>query len=538
MAMANASRDRGRLAPLPSRERGPVAARGRVLVVDDDDDARRPLEDLLRADGFATRGASNGEAALSEARRELPDLVITDLQMPGLHGTDLCRRLHEIDSALPVIVMTAHADTQSAVESLRAGASDYLSKPLQYEEVVWRLERALAQRATWVEKERLEKYTAELSRALNERLVLSSLREQEHAEAEAQRRAELNALIENMNDGVIIAEPGGRISMLNASACAVLGLGDEKPRTVEALYALELRELGGEPIPSERRPLMRALRGEQFVDDEALTTRPTGEQRRVLSAGTNVRDRDGKVALAIIVFRDVTDLRRLEQQREEYLALISHDLRNPLNSIMIMVSTLKRSLEKNGLREEADLAERTKQNVWRMNTMIEELTEATTLDAHGVTLRRVVCDLRELVGNVVGRMEDARAERIAIETDSASPYSVLADPPRLERVLANLLTNALKYSPEGAAVRVALARQGSDVTLAVSDRGIGIAPESVKMLFGKYYRTGAGMARASGLGLGLYIARLIAEAHDGRIDVSSEAGKGSTFTLTLPSHAG
>jgi len=107
---------------------------------------------------------------------------------------------------------------------------------------------------------------------------------------------------------------------------------------------------------------------------------------------------------------------------------------------------------------------------------------------------------------------------------------------RLERVVANFVTNALKYSAEDAPVSVRLARRGSDVSLEVIDRGIGIAPESVNRLFERYYRAPGGKARASGLGLGLYIARLIVEAHGGRIDVSSEVGKGSTFRLILRSH--
>jgi signal transduction histidine kinase len=124
-----------------------------------------------------------------------------------------------------------------------------------------------------------------------------------------------------------------------------------------------------------------------------------------------------------------------------------------------------------------------------------------------------------------------------METEDASPYIVLADASRLERVIANLLTNALKYSGEGTSVTTRLSRNGTTVEFAVVDRGIGIEPESVKRLFERYYRTPTGKVRASGLGLGLYIARLIVEAHGGRIEVSSTLGKGSTFRVIIPSPA-
>jgi len=169
-----------------------------------------------------------------------------------------------------------------------------------------------------------------------------------------------------------------------------------------------------------------------------------------------------------------------------------------------------------------------------MKVMIEELTEATTLEAKGAALRRDPCDVRELIAGVVARLDEARARRITVEADSASQYVVLGDASRLDRVISNLLTNALKYSPEERPVRVRLVRGASTVELDVIDRGIGIAPESRSLLFERYFRSQSGKAHATGLGLGLYIARLVAEAHGGRIEVSSEVGKGSTFRLVLP----
>ncbi len=500
----------------------------RILVVDDDESARAALEKLLHADGFVTSTAPDGEAALAEARRVLPDLVLTDLHMPRMNGVELCERVHEIDRDIPVIVMTALADMASTIDSLRAGAEDYLIKPLQYEAVLWCVERAIARRTAKREQE-------EIDRALNERLVLSSIREREHAEAEAKQRAQLNALLGNLSEGVVIADASGRVLMINDAARATLGVGDQDVPYAHTLHSQETLDLEGRPLHDEQRPLHRALRGEQFVDYEVLQTRPNGERRRIISMGTSVSEANGTLALAIVVFRDVTELRRLEQHREEYLALISHDLRNPLSTILMSSALLMRSLEEKGLTGERILAERSARNGKRMSAMIEELTEATTLESQGVTSRRGACDLRGVVAGVLERMDDVSARRIAIEVDGAAQYSVLADVSRIDRVIANLLTNALKYSAEDTPVTVRLARKGPDVELEVSDRGIGIAPESIKMLFERYYRTKAGQERASGLGLGLYITRMIVEAHGGRVDLSSEVGKGSTFRISLPS---
>jgi signal transduction histidine kinase len=320
-----------------------------------------------------------------------------------------------------------------------------------------------------------------------------------------------------------------------------LGLGDEHP-TLDAIHSREANDLKGRHLGIEERPLGRALRGGQFVDYEVELVRSGRERRRIASTGTSVRDADGDVSMAIVVFRDVTELRRLELLREEYLSLISHDLRNPLDTVLMAISLLKDSPETDGgprlpAGARAKTAERAERNVKRMATMLDELSESATLESQGIPLRGVACDLRTLVADAVDSLDDARARRIRIEADDASPYFVLADALRLERVVANLLTNALKYSAEDAPVKVRLARKGNEVELAVVDRGIGIPSESSNLLFQRYYRTSAGKARASGLGLGLYIARLIVEAHGGRIEVSSEVGQGSTFKVTLPSSA-
>jgi PAS domain S-box-containing protein len=538
MSLTHIDRDRDGIARTAgSPGVGEEATRARILVVDDDESAGRALAKLLRAEGFAISVASDGESALAEARQAWPDVVLTDLHMPKLHGVELCQRLHEIDPDLPVFIMTAFGDMESAIESLRAGAEDYLLKPLQFEEVCWRVDRTLGRRRAKLEHERLRQRTEELQRTLNERLVLSSVREQEHAEGEARERAQLNALLANLSEGVVIVDTRGRVLMVNDAARTIMGIGSEPLYSLDALRAQEARDLKGQRLRDEQRPLSRALRGEQFADYEILLARPSGERRRIVSTGTSVRDADGNLALAIVVFRDVTELRRLEQERDQCLALVSHDLRNPLNSILLFCTALQRSLVKKGLSDDVDLAQRARENVTRMDGMIQDLTEATTLEARGAELRRQACDLRDLVAGVVGRMDNDRARRITIETDGAPTYLVMADVLRLERVVANLLTNALKYSGDDAPVHARLARRGSAVELDVVDRGIGIPPESVTMLFERYYRTKAGEARASGLGLGLYIARLIAEAHSGRIAVTSEVGRGSTFTLALPSQA-
>ncbi|MGA7119020.1 MAG: response regulator [Polyangiaceae bacterium] len=284
------------------------AARTRVLVVGADQNARMELEGQFRADGFATSTAPDSATALAEARRAKPDVVLSDLQ--PLQALELCQRLHEIDHDLPVITMTGSRDMQSVIDSFRLGAEDCLIKPLQYSAVRLRVERAIARRAA-------KQATEGLYRTLNQRLVLSSVREHAHAEAEARQRGQLSALLENLSEGVVIVDPSGHVVMLNRAARGVLGVGDDELRTVDALHSVGLYDIGGKILGSEQRPLTRALSGEQFAEYEVLRISPNGDRRHVVSTGTCVKDENGDIALAIVVLRDVTELRLLEQRRDK-----------------------------------------------------------------------------------------------------------------------------------------------------------------------------------------------------------------------------
>jgi len=555
-----------------------VANKGtRVLVVDDDDNARNCLGQFLRDEGFLVDTAANGALALGVVSSSLPDVVITDLNMPVMGGVEFCERLGELDPDLPVVLVTSFGDMESVVLGMRAGAYDYLTKPVQLEAVLASVLEAVERRAAknsirarrtpvpgvceattplstgdgasrllgaapdtvdqvLVRREQLSRVASEL-RTINERLVVNSIREQNNAEEAERQRAQLAALLENLHEGVIIVDAHGHIQMINEAALRILGLEGQPPRTVDELdERSEARTIHGAFLHSWDRPLKRALRGEDFEDYELLRVRPNGDIRRLLTSGTSVSDGQRNLELAVLVLRDITELRRLEQQREEYAALISHDLRNPLNSIKLLAVTIQRRIIKNAPVDQlAELAQRIEKNVAHMTAMVEEILEASRLEARTVELPSEICDLRKLVDAIVARFDDARSCRVAIDAESAS-YRVLADVPRLERAITNLISNALKYSPDDAIVRVALARSGTSILVRVVDRGIGIASENLVRLFDRYYRAPTGKP-IEGIGLGLYITRLVVEAHGGRIEVESEPEKGSSFTLILPEHS-
>jgi signal transduction histidine kinase len=378
-----------------------------------------------------------------------------------------------------------------------------------------------------------ERLLAEL-RELNERLVLTSVREQELAERAEARTAEWNALLNSLTEGAIAVDTTGRLVLANPVAREML----ELPRLRELTRAqdwerLDFRYADGRPMAHEDGPLARAIRGERFVGDEVLLVRRDGSVCRFAFNGSAVRDEAGTVTLAVLTFRDVTELRQLERTKEEYVAIISHDLRAPLTVILGRAQLLCRLPARPGLEPVIENASAILATARRMNAMIQDLLETSRLEAGRAVMHIQPLDLIALIHTTVQALVSPQDQsRIHIVSIGILP-TVVGDRERIERVIMNLVSNALKFSPPDSPVEIRVSSRDREVVVSVTDHGVGVPPEDVPHLFEKYFRTAAGKERG-GLGLGLYLSRLIVEAHGERIWATSEVGKGSTFSFSLP----
>jgi two-component system sensor histidine kinase SenX3 len=335
----------------------------------------------------------------------------------------------------------------------------------------------------------------------------------ERARTESAVRQRLGLALDAVTEGVVVTDEAGRVVLRNVTAEAY-----RDPRHGDALVAAAVDEL-----------LERALVGEPGTRSVELF----GPPRRVLVVRAEPLVGSGGPAGALATIEDVTERRRLEEVRRDFVANISHELRTPVGAISLLAETLA---GEDDPATASRLAGRVVDEAARVTATIEDLLALTRIEHEDDPVRQAV-PLRVVVADAVSRIEPAATQRgIAIRVEGPEPDVVVpGDRRQLASALYNLLDNAVKYSDPGAVVAVEVGLDDGTASLQVTDQGIGIPASDLDRVFERFYRVDAGRSRQTGgTGLGLAIVRHVAANHRGEVDVRSRQGEGSTFTLRLP----
>ncbi len=350
---------------------------------------------------------------------------------------------------------------------------------------------------------------------------------QERAAELTQRRQEHDTIVSSMIEGVLVVDADEKLISINQAAARLLGLESANVlgRTLQ------------ETIRNSDLHRLVTLTLEFGAPVEVDVILQGVEDRHLQVTGTMLRDATRNTVGALIVLNDVTRLRKLEQVRRDFVANVSHELKTPITSIKGYVETLLDGAFRNPEDTERFLKIVAKQ-ANRLNAIIEDLLKLSRSE-HGVERGEIVLEqaaLRGLLTAAISACESQiTAKSIHVSLSCPDDLVVRINPPLLEQAVVNLIDNAAKYSDAGSAIEIAAIQNGSAISIAVRDHGVGIAPEHLPRLFERFYRVDKARSRAEGgTGLGLAIAKHIVLAHGGTIWVDSRVGEGSTFTISLP----
>ncbi len=368
--------------------------------------------------------------------------------------------------------------------------------------------------------------------------IAENITRRKHIEVEKERLlGELEAIFVSAGDGIILYDEKGMILRLNDAAKEILGYSDDlvKASLAERYLQWSPRRPDGTMLPLEESAMFRVFQGEAIKGAIAHVRRPDGEKIWISFSASPVFDSSGRQTGAVSILTDVTNLQELKNRLEDYLHMLAHDLRSPLTVISGYAEVLGEMLRESPERELLESTRAIINAADHMHSMMEDLAELGRLESGQTTLHYDVVHLHEFIEDFLKRQKkrskDAERVRAAIPPDL--PH-VRIGKNHLERIIENLVSNALKYSAPDREVEIRADREDGRVCLAVKDYGQGIAPQDLALIFERFYRTTSARSSAGGTGMGLYITKKFLESYSGSIRVESTIDQGSTFTICIP----
>lgn len=486
-----------------------------VLCADDNADMRDYLHGLLSSK-YALRLAGDGASALRSARQEPPDLVISDVMMPGMDGLSLLQALRsdERTRAIPVILLSARAGEEARVEGMQAGADDYLIKPFA---------------------------ARELQARVDAHLRLAMLRRQAYAALRANERR-LRAIIDQLPVGVGVCDASGEWILANAlmERCAPHAVPSARPELAARWSGWDEH---GDPVPPENWPGKRALRGEMVMPGtEMQYLAEDGQERWMRVSAAPLRTENGELVGACTVVQDITELMRAERElrlahrrKDEFLAMLAHELRNPLAPLHNGLHMLR--LSGAGDERTRRVHDMLARQVSHMARLVDDLLDISRITKGKILLRKAPVDLGEVLRHALeASRESVEAEGHTLRVDlPEEPLMVEADAVRLAQVVSNLLNNAVKYTDRGGEICVRASREADgNLLMSVRDNGRGIPADMLASVFEPFTQVDR-VQGEGGLGLGLTLVRRLVELHGGGVEARSPGpGAGSEFLVHLP----
>jgi signal transduction histidine kinase len=341
---------------------------------------------------------------------------------------------------------------------------------------------------------------------------------------------EVRTVIDGMADAVLVVDADRHIIDVNQAAARLFGAPDRHAMTgpFDAFAArIQGRTADGRPLQLADHPTSRALAGETVPACEVRIKRLDGQDMFVSISSAPVRAKGRTPRFAVSVVRDMSDVTRFEEAREEFIAAAAHEFRTPL----AIVKAYAQLMAKRGQGDPAALDVIGRQ-IDRLTHLLEHLLEVSRFQLGGDELKRDPFDLGALLAEVTDALRDqADGRSIAVESTGAA---VVGDRTRIGQVIARLVENALRFSPRGGQVEARLVRNGEEAKLSVRDHGPGIPPERQAHVFERSYRAHAILPEYAVFGGGLDVSREIVARHGGHMWFESELGQGSTFSFSLP----
>ncbi len=469
-----------------------------VLIIDDEIRIRKACLTMLNHDGFLADEAENVATGLELLAERHFDIILLDLMMPGISGLEGLASLRALHPDTVVIVITGYATIEHSIEAMKNGAFDFLSKPFSPDDL-----RAVLMKAV------------EFSQTL---------------QGLANEKSRIKALINHLADGVLATDMNGCIALvnpafLNLTGCRVnhvIGTPVE-----EVIHVEEIRQLIADTLILPPEDSLKLIR-EVF-----LAQNDTYLRIRCIP----FRDRPGRILGVVTVANDITSLKMMDQLKSNFVHMVSHEIRSPLNSILMQIKVVTDGLAGELTPKQAHIMNRVSAKLNGLVNLSSELLDLSKIESGSVGTEKETVDISELLKEEVDFYTPKAQEQsidLSLMPLPALP-KVLINRMGIEEVVSNLISNAINYTQPGGKIKVSGDSDGNSLKIHVEDNGMGIPEAELEKIFERFYRVKTKDTRyIVGTGLGLAIVKSIVQANQGDVNVESIVGQGSRFTVCLP----
>ncbi len=484
-----------------------------ILIVDDKRENILSLKKILEINDFRVDTALSGEEALLKILKNNYFLIILDVQMPGMDGFEVAEAISGTTRTkdIPIIFLSAvSVEKKFITKGYASGAIDYITKPFDPDILILKV------------KTFYKLYTQ--TQALN--ATQNSLREEIEVRKGIQlqlkeRNRELQSILESIPQIAFTAKPDGTLEFVNEHWYEYSSEATEFPKLSVDEQTLKVQ-------------WQQAVQKDNKVELElCINKQDTDVYRWHLLRAIPIHE-GNKITKWVGTFTDIEEQKKALDKKDEFISIASHELKTPLTSIKAYVHLLHSAVNEQSKDQANMFIERTEKQIDKLYLLIADLLDISKIESGKLKFNKKWFNFQPLLTNTIETIKQTYP-RCHIVVKGDPDIEVYADDLRIEQVLINYLSNAIKYSPENDNVEVTVRIEDNDyLHVSVRDFGIGIASDSHNHIFEKFYRAEASSNRFQGLGIGLYICAEIIKRHDGNFGVESKLGEGSEFYFSIP----
>jgi len=483
----------------------------RIIVIDDEDALRIGVKRILQMEGYEVDTASNGTEGIRMGIANEYDLAIIDLKMPDISGIEVLREFRQVRPNTICYIATAYASYDTAIQATKLGADGYIPKPFTSEELLNQLTNGLKKRQLILEAERLK-----LDR---ERRLLEV-----HFE-----RTRLNTIINSLADGVLVVNKEGQAVLYNPASLKFLKLNE-----------IVIEEYIVHKLPPEISVIINQFLYSKALNSSSFSTQVELGANHDLFAEVTcspVPHPDGSLAGVVTVIKDITEFKRVESLKSQFVSMVAHELKAPIAATLGFINILTNKEMKISPEQQLDFLNRSSLRLNGLLNMVNDLLDISRMEMRTNVRELKQLDLRDILKDVINMFQFViEKKKLNVITEISETLPLFnGDSTELQRMMTNLVSNAIKYNKESGNIFVNLDYSNNYITIAVKDSGIGLKPNEKEKLFSEFFRAKNEFTKnIHGTGLGLSLVKKLVDSYSGKIEVESEYGNGTIFKIFLP----